>query len=51
MTSLVPSSQYKKLQEISKFLKGEEFYDLVGDHSKTAKYVRWVANPTVQAGF
>ena len=37
MTSLVSSSHYKKLQEISKFLKGEEFYDIVGDRSKTAK--------------
>ncbi len=48
MTSLVSSTHYKKLQEISKFLKGEEFYDIVGDCSKTAKCVQWVANPTVQ---
>ena len=48
ITSSVPSSHYKKLQEISKFLKGGEFYDIVGDHSKTAKRVQRVANPTVQ---
>ena len=48
MTSLVPSSHYKKLQDISRFLKGEEFYDIVGDPSRTAICVQWVANPTVQ---
>ena len=48
MTSLVSSSHYKKLQETSKFLKGEEFYDIVGDHSKTANCVQWVVNSTVQ---
>ena len=40
MTSLVSSSHYKNLQEISKFLKGEEFYDIVGDRSKKAKTKR-----------
>ncbi len=30
MTTLVSSLHYKKLQEIFKFLKGEEFYDIVG---------------------
>lgn len=48
MTSVVTTSHYKKLQEISKFLKGEEFYDIVGDRSKAAKCIQWVANPTVQ---
>jgi hypothetical protein len=34
MTSEVTATNYKKLQSISAFLKGEEFYHLVADFPK-----------------
>ena len=49
MTSEVTASDYKKLQNISAFLKGEEFYHLVADFPKKNKRVQWVACEEVQA--
>jgi hypothetical protein len=49
MTSEVTASDYKKLQNISAFLKGEEFYHLVADFPKKKKRVQWVACEEVQA--
>jgi hypothetical protein len=48
MTSEVTASDYKKLQNISTFLKGGEFYHLVADFPKK-KRVQWVACEEVQA--
>ncbi len=47
MTSEVTAADYKKLQNISAFLKGEEFYHLVAEFPK--KRVQWVACEEVQA--
>ena len=49
MTSEVTAADYKKLQNISAFLKGEEFYHLVADFPKSNKRVQWVACEEVQA--
>jgi hypothetical protein len=49
MTSEVNAADYKKLQNISAFLKGEEFYHLVADFPKKNKLVQWVACEEVQA--
>ena len=48
MTSDVTAADYRKLQNISAFLKGEEFYHLVADFPKK-KLVQWVACEEVQA--
>ncbi len=39
MASKMNPSDYKKLQNISAFLKGQEFYDLQACHSKNTKIV------------
>lgn len=49
MTSEVTAKDYRKLQNISAFLKGEEFYHLVADFPKKNKLVQWVACEEVQA--
>jgi hypothetical protein len=49
MTSEVTSADYKKLQNISAFLKGEELNHLVADFPKRNKHVQWVACEEVQA--
>ena len=49
MTSEVTAADYKKLQNISAFLKGEEFYHLLADFPKKNKRVQWVACEEVQA--
>ncbi len=49
MTSEVTAANYKRLQDISAFLKGEEFYHLVADFPKKNKLVQWVACEEVQA--
>ena len=49
MTSEVSAADYKKLQNISAFLKGEEFYHIVTDYPKKAKLVQWVAGKDVQS--
>ena len=48
MTSEVTAADYKKLQNISAFLKGEEFHHLVADFQKN-KCVQLVACKEVQA--
>ena len=50
MTSEVNATDYKKLQSISKFLKGEEFYHLVADFPKSQLF-QWVASESVQSCF
>ena len=49
MTSEVNAADYKKLLNISKFLKGEEFYHLVAEYPKKPKHVQWVASEEVQS--
>ena len=49
MTSEVTAKDYRKLQNISAFLTGEEFYHLVADFPKKNKLVQWVACEEVQA--
>ena len=49
MTSEVTAADYKKLQNISAFLKGEEFHHLVADYPKKNKLVQWVTYDEVQA--
>jgi DNA-binding LytR/AlgR family response regulator len=39
----VNAADYKKLLNVSTFLKGEEFYHLVADFPKKNKFVQWVA--------
>ncbi len=36
------------MQNISAFLKREEFYDLQAGHVKKSKIVDWIANKTVK---
>jgi hypothetical protein len=48
MTSEVNSIVYKKLQEISVFLKGNEFCNLLSDFPKRSKFVQWITSETVQ---
>ena len=49
MTSEVNAANFKKLLNISKFLKGEEFYHLVAEYPKKPKHVQWVASEEVQS--
>ena len=49
VTSEVNAADYKKLLNISKFLKGEEFYHLVAEYPKKPKHVQWVASEEVQS--
>ena len=49
MTSEVNAADYKKLLNVSTFLKGEEFYHLVAEYPKKPKHVQWVASEEVQS--
>jgi hypothetical protein len=49
MTSDVTAADYKKLQDISAFLKGEELFHLVADFPKKNKLVQWVTGEEVHA--
>ena len=49
MMSEVNAADFKKLLNISKFLKGEEFYHLVEEYPKKPKLVQWVASEEVQS--
>ena len=48
MSSEVTSSDFRKLQNVSKFLKNEEFYQLANFPAK-AKLVQWVASEDVKS--
>jgi hypothetical protein len=49
MTSEVTAADYKKLQNISTFLKGKNFIILLQIIQKKNKFVQWVACEEVQA--